>query len=248
MKRFGAVIVGDEILSGKRRDGHLTKLIELLADIGQELSFAHYVGDDPALLVETYRRTLVSGDVVFSFGGIGSTPDDFTRQAAAQALGVPIVRHAEGERILRERFKETINETRLTLIDFPQGAQLLPNAYNQVPGFYVGEHYWVPGFPEMSWPMVAWALREFYADLPRTKPQAEQIILIEGAGEADLVPMMQAIVRDYPLAKLSSLPRYDTTAMNSRVLEFSLRGDQAQVENGLSFAKRAIAALGFPLR
>jgi molybdopterin-biosynthesis enzyme MoeA-like protein len=246
-RRFGAVIVGDEILSGKRRDGHLAKLIELLADVGQELAYAHYIGDDPALQVETYRRTLASGDVVFSFGGIGSTPDDHTRRAAADALGVSIERHAEGSAILHERFGSNITETRLTLVDFPKGATLIPNPYNRVPGFSMHEHYWVPGFPEMSWPMVAWVLREHYSHLPRTRPQLEKVILIEGAGEADLVPMMQQITRDYPAAKLSSLPRYDTNALHSRVIEFSLRGDAAQVENGLNFAKSEIAKLGYPV-
>ena len=88
--RIGLVIVGDEILSGKREDKHLAKVIALLGQRGLTLAWAQYAGDDRAALVELYRRTFASGEVVFSCGGIGSTPDDHTRQAAAAALGVPL--------------------------------------------------------------------------------------------------------------------------------------------------------------
>ncbi len=247
-RRFGLLIIGDEILSGKRRDAHLTKAIELLAEHGQEVAYAHYLSDDRALIVETLKRTFASGDVVFSFGGIGATPDDHTRQSAAEALGVPIERHVDAASEINARFGVAVTETRLVMADFPAGANIIPNAYNRIPAFSCGEHYFLPGFPEMSWPMMAWVLRQHYADLPHTKPQAESTITIEGAGESDLLPMMQTIVRDYPLAKLSSLPRYENSAVNGRVIEFSLRGDAAQVANGLKYAKDTITAMGYPVR
>ncbi len=65
MKRFGLVIVGDEILSGRRVDKHLAKVIELLTTRGLELSWAHYVGDDREAIAAVLRRTFGSGDVVF---------------------------------------------------------------------------------------------------------------------------------------------------------------------------------------
>ena len=89
---FGIIIIGDEILSGKRADKHLPKVIELLGARGLQLAFANYVGDDPARITATLARAFAgareSGDVVFSCGGIGATPDDHTRQCAAKALGV----------------------------------------------------------------------------------------------------------------------------------------------------------------
>ena len=80
---IGALIIGDEITRGRRQDKHFTKTIELLAARGMHLDWAQYIGDDPALIVATLKRTLASGDIVFSFGGIGSTPDDHTRRCAA---------------------------------------------------------------------------------------------------------------------------------------------------------------------
>ena len=85
--QFGLIIVGDEILSGKRADKHLPKVIELLAARGLPLAYADYVGDDPVRITATLARAFASGDVVFSCGGIGATPDDHTRQCAARALG-----------------------------------------------------------------------------------------------------------------------------------------------------------------
>ena len=84
---FGLVIVGDEILSGKRQDKHMSKVIELLSSRGLSLSHVDYVGDDPLRLTHTLQRAFAAPGVVFSCGGIGATPDDHTRQSAAAALG-----------------------------------------------------------------------------------------------------------------------------------------------------------------
>ena len=95
---FGLIIIGDEILSGKRQDKHLPKVIELLAARGLALSWARYVGDDRSAITPELHDAFASGDVVFCCGGIGATPDDHTRQCAAAALGVPLVLHPRGAR------------------------------------------------------------------------------------------------------------------------------------------------------
>ena len=92
---FGAIIIGDEILRGKRQDKHFARLIELLAARGLRLDWADYVGDSPDRITATLRRTFAGADVVFSFGGIGATPDDHTRQCAASALEVDLVLHPD---------------------------------------------------------------------------------------------------------------------------------------------------------
>ena len=143
---FGLIIVGDEILSGKRADKHMPKAIELLAARGLALSYADYVGDDPARITATLQRAFASGDVVFSCGGIGATPDDHTRQCAARALGVDLALHPEAERLIRERMQDVAREQglpyeperhdnvhRLNMGMFPAGAQIIPNPYNKIP-------------------------------------------------------------------------------------------------------------------
>ena len=149
---FGIVIIGDEILSGKRADKHLPKVIELLGARGLQLSFADYVGDDPARITATLARAFAaardSGDVVFSCGGIGATPDDHTRQCAAAALGVATALHPEAKALILERMRDMAKEQgtpyepdrhdnihRLNMGVFPLGAQIIPNPYNKIPGF-----------------------------------------------------------------------------------------------------------------
>ena len=85
MRNFGLIIIGDEILSGKRQDKHLPKVIDLLKARGLGLAWARYVGDDRRQITAALKDAFASGDVVFSCGGIGATPDDHTRQCAAAA-------------------------------------------------------------------------------------------------------------------------------------------------------------------
>jgi molybdopterin-biosynthesis enzyme MoeA-like protein len=100
---IGLVIVGDEILSGKRQDKHLAKVIALLTARGLALSWARYVGDDRPRIIAALREAFTSGDIAFSCGGIGATPDDHTRQCAAAALGVELALHPEARGLILER-------------------------------------------------------------------------------------------------------------------------------------------------
>ncbi len=59
------VIIGDQILSGRRTDKHLPKVIELLSARGLSLDWAEYVDDDPARITATLARTFASGDIDF---------------------------------------------------------------------------------------------------------------------------------------------------------------------------------------
>ena len=104
MRMIGALIIGDEIMRGRRQDKHMARLIEILKARGMHLDWAQYIGDDPALITGTLRRSFAGPDIVFSFGGIGSTPDDHTRQCAADALGRPLVLHPDAEAEIRARF------------------------------------------------------------------------------------------------------------------------------------------------
>jgi molybdopterin-biosynthesis enzyme MoeA-like protein len=162
---FGAIIIGDELLSGRREDKHLGKVLELLKARGLRLASVRYVGDERPRLVQTLRESFASGDIVFSFGGIGATPDDHTRQAAAEALGLPLALHPEAEAEIRARFGDEITPQRLQMGVYPVGAEIIPNPFNRIPGFSIHNHFFVPGFPVMAWPMVEWVLDQRFAHL-----------------------------------------------------------------------------------
>ena len=242
---FGALIIGDEILSGKRTDRHFAKLAALLGERGLRLSWVEYRGDDRARIAATLRRTLASGDVVFSFGGIGNTPDDHTRQAAAEALGVELTLHPDAEREIRARFiNELMSELtpqRLLLGTFPRGVNIVPNPFNRIPGFHVHQHYFLPGFPQMAHPMAAWALDTFHADLFNARPPVDKAFLLTGpnAYESALLGLMERIVADYPDLRLFSLPSVGDDGQR-RHLELGVEGDEARVDAALEEIRQEV--------
>jgi molybdenum cofactor synthesis domain-containing protein len=262
---FGLIVIGDEIMSGKRVDKHLPKVVELLAERGLQLDYADYVGDSPERITATLKRAFESGDVVFSTGGIGATPDDHTRQCAAKALGVDLALHPEAERLIRERMQDTARDTgtpyepshpdnihRLNMGVFPVGAQIIANPYNKIPGFFcaspeqfsdgppqgklaptggsephqVGERggiYFVPGFPVMAWPMVASVLDLHYAKYFQKSAYLEKSVIVYGAMEAKLTPLMLELEQKHPGIKVFSLPSVDHPT-HGRHIELGVKG------------------------
>lgn len=244
MPRFGLIVIGDELLSGKRRDKHFPHLVGLLAARGLELHWVRFISDDAELITRTLRETFASGDIVFSCGGIGATPDDRTRQCAAAALGVGLAVHPQGRRELEARFGRPVEPARrLRLVEFPEGAALVPNPVNRVPGFALRGHYFLPGFPNMAWPMMEWVLDEQYAHLQAPGSQLEQGIAVDGARESDVIPLMERFVARHPELRLSCLP--NTLEQGFR-LELGLRGAPDAVRAGMDELRGEVEALGFP--
>jgi molybdopterin-biosynthesis enzyme MoeA-like protein len=245
-RTFGAVIIGDEILSGKRQDKHFAKIAEMLGKRGLLLSWVEYLGDDRARLACTFKRTMAAGDVVFSCGGIGNTPDDHTRQAVAAALGVGLELHPDGFEELKVRFaNEEITEQRKQLVTFPAGVEILPNPFNRIPGFMIHEHYFVPGFPQMAHPMIEWALDRFYAEFFQpVDGKLEKAFLLTGpnAYESALLDLMERIVDEYPTLRLFSLPSLIGT--ERRHLELGVEGEPALVEKAMEEIRLEIERRG----
>ena len=239
--RFGAIIIGDEILSGKRQDRHMAKVIETLSERGLQLAWCHYLGDDPDLITATLRRTFATNDVVFSFGGIGATPYDHTRLCAARAAGVGLALHPDAEAEIRGRFGAETTPRRLAMGEFPAGSAIIPNPYNRIPGFSLGRHYFLPGFPEMAWPMMEWVLDTRHSDLFKPGSVAELSIIVRGAGESQLIDLMNECQARFPRAKVFSLPRMEP----DRHIELGVRGDPGEVVSAVASLKQGVSALGF---
>lgn len=241
---IGAIIIGDEILSGKRQDKHFAKVVELLKARGMVLDWAQYLGDDRTRLTAVLAASFASGDIVFSFGGIGVTPDDHTRQAAAAALGVGIALHPDAEREIRGRFGEETTPQRLMLGEFPVGSEIIPNPYNRIPGFAVRSHYFFPGFPVMSWPMLEWVLDNRLGPLHHAVVREERAIVVYEAPESALLDLMNRIVRDYPKATLFSLPSFGGEGVR-RHIELGVRGEPESVRQAMVEVRAEVTRLGY---
>lgn len=264
MLNVGLIIVGDEILSGKRQDKHLVHVIELLKARGLALSWAEYMGDDRDALTALYRRTFAltadGGTVVFSCGGIGSTPDDHTRQAAAAALGVPIALHPEAAVLITERCVQMAregrgsadmttaeNRQRLTMGDFPLGSSIIPNPFNRIPGFSIAGHWFVPGFPVMAWPMIEWALDTHYRDSFGSTVSAERSLVVYETAESLLVPLMVDVEQRYAPVKAFSLPSVGDGAdgrVRRRHIELGVKGPPALVASAFDALRAGVQGLG----
>ena len=244
---FGALIIGDELLVGKRQDKHLGFLIGALAKRGLRLGWAHYLGDDPPRLKAVLERSLAGEDVVFSFGGIGATPDDHTRQCAAAAAGVRLRLHPEAEREIRGRFGGETTPQRLAMGEFPEGAAIIPNPVNRIPGFSLREHHFVPGFPQMAWPMVEGVLDQRYRHLFDRDRWSEASILVFEAGESQLIAAMQAVEARFDGIKVFSLPSIAADGARLHV-ELGVRGAPARVEAAMEALRRLVAQAGFPYK
>jgi molybdopterin-biosynthesis enzyme MoeA-like protein len=256
---IGLIVIGDEILSGRRTDKHMPRLLELLKERGLQLSWAEYIADDPQRIIATFKRSFASGDIVFVTGGIGSTPDDHTRQCAAKALGLDLVLHPEAKELIGQRIVESaegdpvkgdvnsvLNQPRLRMGEFPKGASIIPNTYNKIPGFHIQEHYFMPGFPVMASPMMAWILDTFYAHLFHQVDFVERSFIAAGAMEATITPLMEAIEIKYPDIKVFSLPSVGDPTKEGifaqRHMELGVKGPAGKVEEALKELRVGVEA------
>ncbi len=246
MQTFGIYIIGDEILSGKRQDRHLSKAIEILSARGLALSWAQYLGDDPAQITNALKTSFAKSDIekehiVFSFGGIGATPDDYTRQCAADAAGVPMERHAGAVAEIVAQYGEGAYPKRVFMADFPQGAALIPNPVNRVAGFSIKQHYFLPGFPAMAHPMMEWVLDTHYAHLFHQTEYLEQSIIVVDGIESQLIDLMNETLQKYAEIKVFSLPKLKP----NRQIELGAKGAPEQVKLAMQDLKAGVSNIGF---
>jgi len=258
---FGILIIGDEILSGKRADQHMSRLIELLTARGLALAWAEYAGDDRPRITAALQRAFASADMVFSCGGIGATPDDHTRQCAAAALEVPLVPHPKAQALIVERMQDMARERgerfepqradnvhRLNMGVFPEGARIIPNPYNKIAGFTCdgaggGMVHFLPGFPVMAWPMMEWVLEHYCARWFNRQPRREHSVLLYGAVESVLTPLMERIEAEYPAIKMFSLPGVDHP-VHGNYVELGVKGPLEQVPAAWQALLKALEAMG----
>ncbi len=248
--KYGLIIIGDEILSGKRADKHMAKAIDILKARGLKLSWVEYLGDDPDWIRDTFKRTMTlaqSGEwCIFSCGGIGATPDDHTRDAVGAALGLPMALHPEAAEFIRIRsaeMKQEVTPQRLLMGTFPEGAGIIPNPYNRIAGFSIAHHWFVPGFPVMAWPMIEWVLDTHYVQHFNHEPYLEKSIYVFDLGEGRLIDVMREVEKN-PALKSFSLPSVGKDAATPGHVELGAKGEPHAVEAALDVYKTEVEKLG----
>lgn len=219
VRGFGLIIISSEVLCARRQDAHFATLQRMLMNHRLKLVYSMIVPDEPVVIDAQLAWAMARPEPFFCCGGIGNTPDDYTRQCVARVAGVGLELHPEGVRILKERFGDRATGDRLKMVEFPIGCELVPNPYNRIPGFSIRNGYFLPGFPEMAAPMSRWVVENLYET---GDEEIRWTVMLPGAKEADLSPLMERIVAVHPDVSLSSLPMF-TTAGTTQV-ELSLSG------------------------
>ncbi|MGQ9660644.1 MAG: competence/damage-inducible protein A [Thermochromatium sp.] len=236
---FGLIVIGDEVLNGARVDAHLASFKRLIGERGHTLARYWLLPDDPEVLTAHLRVSLGRPEPVFVCGGIGATPDDHTRACAAAAAQVDLVRHPEAARLIEDVFGESAYPHRILMADLPAGADLIPNPVNRMPGFSLAQHWFLPGFPQMAWPMAEWVLDRHFG---RCVPMREVAVLVRGVPESQLIPLMRRLTVEYPELKHFSLPHMGEDPH----IRLGFRGREG-VEMAMDALRRALdlAAIGY---
>jgi len=200
---FYSVIIGTELLNGRRKDAHFSFLNEQLLKRGWIHKGSFVIKDEPPLMESIYN--LIKADknsVMFSFGGIGATPDDYTRVCAANVFTEAKMEENLGAKeAILEQFKEEAYPNRIQMANLPIGAGLLKNVVTNVPGFYLeNRFFFVPGFPSMAQTMIIEALDKFY---PINEIKTYTKTMSAYCSEEKLISTMKTISTD---VDMSSLP------------------------------------------
>ncbi len=219
-----AVIIGTEILDGRRKDKHFDYLSQGLQRKGTSLFSSFIIKDDPVLITNTYE--LIKQDekaMMFSFGGIGSTPDDLTRQLSANVFGDGrLYRHPKFEQDIINRLQERAYPHPIRMSDLPKDASLLFNPVNNMSGFQLQDRYFfMPGFPEMAQPMMDTIISEYIPQAPTKFTQG----FLAQCGEGKLQELMFNLPEDI---ELSSLPIINNGKAN---VEFRLSSKDQELLN-----------------
>jgi len=214
---FYALIIGTEILNGRREDKHFKFVRDELQKYGRELFASFIVKDDVELMKNSFE--LIKKDknsILFSFGGIGSTPDDLTREITAEIFTAkPVLRHKKFEQDIIDRFADKAYPYRIHMSDIPEGSELLFNPVNNMSGFSLkNRFFFVPGFPEMAHPMI----RDVISKLCSTRLEKFRYTLLAQTSEETLITQMKLLPSHI---ELSSLPIFIDTKVN---VELSISG------------------------
>jgi molybdopterin-biosynthesis enzyme MoeA-like protein len=153
--------------------------------------------------------------------------------------------HPEAEAEIRARFGAETTPERLQMGVFPLGSRIIPNPYNRIPGFAIHDHWFVPGFPQMAWPMVEWVLDTHYAHLHHAEDYVEQSITVWDAYEGQLIDLMRQVTEEFPDATLFSLPTL-AAAGQRRSLELGMKGPAARVAEAMARIKAELQRRGYP--
>lgn len=227
-----ALVIGNEILSGKIQEANLIELARTLRELGIDLKRVVVVTDDLSTIAREISALSSAHDLVFTSGGVGPTHDDVTMAGIASAFGVPVVAHPTLEQMLRRHFGQRLNEGQLRLALVPKGARLLSKSDSLWPVTVI-ENVWVmPGIPEVFRKKLDIAREHLRGDVPYLSRAVYTML-----DEPDLAPMLHEVVANHPDVEIGSYPTWSNDRYRTK-LTFDGKDDAALDRAVDDFLKR----------
>lgn len=235
------LVIGDEILSGRTREGNAHHLAQVLSATGFDLREIRIVSDDHDQIVNAIKAldSSLGGayDLLFTSGGIGPTHDDITADAVADAHGTTVVINEEARAILQARYSKMgveITDNRLRMARVPVGAELLYNAVSGAPGFSIGNTHVMAGVPEVFRGMVDWLIPRLVGG----RPMQSQSVEVR-RGESEVAEDLEAVAVEFKDLSLGSYPFRDDTGWGTNLVVRGL--DAERVETAMAELKRRLS-------
>jgi molybdenum cofactor synthesis domain-containing protein len=228
------LVIGDEILSGRTKDKNIGYIAEYMTNIGIDLKEVRVVSDDEADIVAAVNALRARYTYLFTTGGIGPTHDDITADCIAKAFDVPIDVDQRAVQMMLERFKpEELNEARMRMARIPQGADLVANSHNKVPGFWIGNVIVMAGVP-----LIMQAMLDAVAPKLATGVKMLSVTVRADMKEGDLGQALRGVAEAHPETMIGSYPFWDADGTPNANLVIRSRDDAKMRE-----AQRAVEAM-----
>ena len=204
--RCDVLAIGTELLLGQIVDTNSAWIGEHLADAGIDTCEHRKVGDNLGRMVQCLRELLERADAVIVCGGLGPTPDDVTREAIAEVMGVELERREELVEQIRAMFGSRGREMpakNLRQAEVPVGGDAIPNPIGTAPGVRCEVEiggatkvvYAVPGVPyEMTKMVTEQVLPDLLARSGQRSVIVSRSLKTWGASESGLAEMIAARV------------------------------------------------------
>jgi molybdenum cofactor synthesis domain-containing protein len=235
-----ALIIGNELLSGKVDEANLAVLARMLRQLGIQLKRVVMVLDDVDAIAREVRELSATHDWLFTSGGVGPTHDDVTIEAIAKAFGVPVVASPEMESMLRAHYRDRCTEGHLRMALVPAGATLETTDEIRWPTVRIRNTWVMPGIPEvfrMKIPVLVAKIGQGRAYVSRA--------VYTKMDEGDLKPLLDKVVAAFPDVDVGSYPKWMDPAYRTK-LTFDGRDDARVLAARDAFV--ATLPAGEPLR
>lgn len=218
-----AIIIGNEILSGKIADQNLVVLANVLRRLGVQLVRTVVIPDELETIVQEVRRAAKAHDWVFTSGGVGPTHDDLTILAVAKAFGKKVATSAELEEKIRAAYGDRLREGHLLMARVPKGARLVQSDEIPWPAVVMKNVWVLPGVPEVFAHKMALLEQLIEPSVP-----FESVAVFSTLDEGNLKPYLDRVVAEHPGVEVGSYPRWTDPLVRTK-LTFDAR-DRAACE------------------